>query len=705
MTKKGIFHTGLLLKKPMGKEVNIIKYGIREKLILSFLIPVIFVLILGISSYSKSSKGFISNYEQSSKSNIDMTAKYLEYGLNTIEETAFQYTMDKNFTNYISGYYIEDIMETIKINDSINTDLLVKSQLDEFIENIYIIPKNSVNMISSNKKSLKGFYDELLETDEGEMLKEKRVKSYYIGNHFYLDSTLGINTANYAFSLFQSFDTKQGCIIIDVDRKTINSILSNLNLGILSKVAIITPDGKELSVNRDKHGEVLETTNGDFQFSTLDFVKDSIASKEQSQSQYVNYKSEDYLYLYNKIGNSGIIITAIIPKSTIMAQANDIKMNTVILVILSCIVAITIGTLMSVSIGKETQNITKQLKKISKGNLTVDIATKRKDEFGIIAQTVKEMTDNIRSLIQKVTDVCGLVTHSANDVFDSSNTIASSNKEISSAIDDIGNGIEVQAQDSQDCLLQMDELSQKITNIYENITKIESVANESKEMINNAITSMEMLSKQSEATNEITKYVVNNVTELEEKSQAIGIIIQKIDEIADQTNLLSLNASIEAARAGEFGRGFAVVAAEIRKLADESRKSANDIKNMVQEINQHTNATVTTAKKAEDIVGKQEKIVNDTIGSFHNLNRGLEILIHNLSTIGQSMQNMEGARASTLNAMESISAVSEETLAASNTIYDTISGQEQTIHSLEKAADKLKDNAKELNTVINLFQI
>jgi methyl-accepting chemotaxis protein len=251
----------------------------------------------------------------------------------------------------------------------------------------------------------------------------------------------------------------------------------------------------------------------------------------------------------------------------------------------------------------------------------------------------------------------------------------------------------------------MDELSQRITNINERITEIGTVANSTKDMINGSISTMKELTKQSEATNDITKYVVTSVSELEVKSQMISSVIQAINEIADQTNLLSLNASIEAARAGEYGRGFAVVASEIRKLAEKSMESANDIKKMVAEIKQQTQETVSVVKKAEDIVGKQDDIVNASINSFNNMNGGLELLIQNLDTVGQSMKNMEGARESTLSAIESISAVSEETLAASNTIYDTISRQEETIISLEQASGKLKDNAQELNAAIKLFQI
>lgn len=704
MRKKGFRFTGLNHKKHNTENNRQVTYGIRQKLILSFLIPAAFIILLGYSSYSKASKGFIANYEQSSVSNIEMSAKYMEYGLKTVEETAYQYSTDTQLTNYISRVYSGDLVKTLSIIKDMDSQLFTKAKLDDFIKNIFIVTKSGTKIITGNNKNPDGFFDEFLKADEGKALSGKQ-NSYFVGAHPFLDSELGISEKDYAFSLVQGFNVKEGCVVIDIDNEEINTILSGLNLGKLSKVAILTDDGKEISLSRDKNGEITETDDSTGKFHTMDFVKDSVASGEKSSSSYVKYNSKEYLYLYSKIGDTGLTITAMIPKATIMAQANAIRKNTVILVLLSCAMAIIIGTLMSMSIGRATNYITKQLKRISEGDLTAQISMKRRDEFGMIASSVTETMNHIRKLVQKVNDVSNLVTESSLGVNEASKNLSASSREISRAIDDIGKGIGMQAQDSQDCLQQMDELSQRIENINESITEMGNVARGSKDMIGSSIFTMKELMKQSEATDEITKYVVSSVTELEAKSKMISGFIQAINEIADQTNLLSLNASIEAARAGDAGRGFAVVAEEIRKLAEKSMESANDIKKMVQEITGQTKETVTVVKKAEEIVGRQDSIVNATINSFNNMNSGLELLIQNLAAIGQSMENMEGARESTLNAIEGISAVSEETLAASDTIDETINGQEQTINSLDKASGKLQDNAQELNAAIKLFQI
>ncbi|MGB4660314.1 MAG: methyl-accepting chemotaxis protein, partial [Mobilitalea sp.] len=279
------------------------------------------------------------------------------------------------------------------------------------------------------------------------------------------------------------------------------------------------------------------------------------------------------------------------------------------------------------------------------------------------------------------------------------------NNQITTAVEEISGGIEGQALDSQSCLSQMDALSGKIAVVNANLICIQSLTDQMKNMISQGIGTMENLTKQSDATNQITKHVVDNVASLETKTKSIRDIIQTMNDIADQTNLLSLNASIEAARAGDAGRGFAVVATEIRKLANKSMNSANEVRTVLGEITKQTSDTVITAKEAENVVSLQNETVNHTIDAFHNINSGIETLIENLSVIGSNMQNMENARQGTLSAIENISAISEETLATSAGIENTVKEQFDSVSSLEEAAKELGENSKDLDNAINMFKI
>lgn len=148
----------------------------------------------------------------------------------------------------------------------------------------------------------------------------------------------------------------------------------------------------------------------------------------------------------------------------------------------------------------------------------------------------------------------------------------------------------------------MDNLSDKINLVSDNSDKIARIADDTSKIVESGMTSIQELKGNAESTVQITNQVIEEITKLKDSSKSIAHIIGAINEIAEQTNLLSLNASIEAARAGEAGRGFAVVADEIRKLAEQSVDSVNEIRKIVDDINAKTNDTVNIAKKAKDVV-------------------------------------------------------------------------------------------------------
>ena len=676
------------------------KLGIRKQLILGFLVPILCIIILGSISYLKASQGFITNYEEATRNTFDMAADYINFGLESAESISVQYTTETEVSNYVAGIYKAKSLELSKLFSSKKNEFTIKVTAERFIKNIHIITSDEeVRVLSSTNTNANGFFKELLNSSEGETLNTKSFRSYYVGNHPLVDEKLVIDPNSYAFSLIRGFATKTGCIVVDIDREAIISILSEIQLGENTLVALTTEDGRQLLID-DSAGK-----NGEFNFTDQDFYQDSLLANEMSGSKYINYKNTEFLYMYNKIDDTGLVLTALIPKANIMKQANEIRDLTIVIVVIACIIALGIATFISGSIGKCLKVINQKLKQISYGDLTVDIKINRKDEFSELVENITNMLFNMRNLIQNVADVSNLVSESAYGVKDSSKTIADTSYSIKAAIEEIGHGIASQANDSQDCLLQMDALSQKITTTSDNVNEIEAVSKEAKESILKGLVIMDELTNQSSKTNDITKYVVSNINALENKSKSIQKIIDVINEIASQTNLLALNASIEAARAGEAGKGFAVVADEIRKLAEGSIVAAYDIRKVVEDIKTQTIDTANSANEAKDIVNEQTSNVNDTIRTFNNMNVGIERLLSNLSEIDIHIKNMNSARESTLNAVESISAVSEETLAASNTVDETLNVQDNSVKGLEEASTILYGYATKLKEAINTFKI
>lgn len=315
------------------------------------------------------------------------------------------------------------------------------------------------------------------------------------------------------------------------------------------------------------------------------------------------------------------------------------------------------------------------------------------------------MISNVKSLIEQTKNISGMVDNSVETVAQNAQQLLDDTQKITVAIQEIEHGVVQQAEDSEDCLRQMDNLSDKINLVSDNSDKIARIADDTSKIVESGMTSIQELKGNAESTVQITNQVIEEITKLKDSSKSIAHIIGAINEIAEQTNLLSLNASIEAARAGEAGRGFAVVADEIRKLAEQSVDSVNEIRKIVDDINAKTNDTVNIAKKAEDVVEIQGESLQNAEHVFDKIQEQFTELISNLDEITNGIDTIADAKAQTIDAIQSISAVSQETAAASEEVTETANRQLQQVEALNEAAQNLNQNSSALANAIDLFKI
>jgi len=388
-----------------------------------------------------------------------------------------------------------------------------------------------------------------------------------------------------------------------------------------------------------------------------------------------------------------------------MKQAESVKKVTLTIVLISSIIAILIGTLIASGIGKTINKINRVLHMVSEGNLTTEIHVKRKDEFSILSRSINNMIDSMKYLITQITGVSSLVTSTATDVNTESEVLLKATEDISRVIYNIEQGVNQQAEDAQNCLLLMEKLAEEINMVGSNTTEMENISLSTKEVVGKGITILNDLNVKAKNTSEITLTVIDNIENLANQSSSIVKIVETIRDIAEQTNLLSLNASIEAARAGSAGKGFAVVADEIRKLAEQSATSVGHISLIIEDIQKQTTVTVSSAKQAEEIVDSQSSALKDTINVFDDINKHIENLNYKLNKITNGMYGIERAKDSTLESIESISATSEETAAASSELNITVQGQLNAVQGLNQSANGLNDSSIELKEAVSKFKV
>ena len=388
-----------------------------------------------------------------------------------------------------------------------------------------------------------------------------------------------------------------------------------------------------------------------------------------------------------------------------LKQAYEIRNLTIGITVVAIIIAFLIAIFLAYSIYKAIRSATVVLEKAAGGDLTGSVQMKRKDEFGILGNSINSMISNMKVLLNKVDQVSGLVQSSSDDVTRASGLLASSSDEICNAVSKIESGTSSQATEAENCLEQMALLSEKINTLTANTSAIESISNNTKTYASQGIEIIDKLSKRAKDTQDVTKAVIDGISKLNDESNMIENIVEVISSISVQTSLLSLNASIEAARAGDSGKGFAVVADEIRKLADESMQAVGKISDIITRINSQTVITVETARRAEQIVGAQQDALVTTVNLFNTINKYVEELVENLEDITSGIDQMSVTKDQTLSAIQSISDVSERSAASALQVSATIVNQMDAVKQLNNNAETLNNNSKDLLGAVTQFKL
>lgn len=379
--------------------------------------------------------------------------------------------------------------------------------------------------------------------------------------------------------------------------------------------------------------------------------------------------------------------------------------------LVSLIIAIAIAVIIAIFISNKTTKpliqVANKLKELSRneGDLTMRLPVESKDEIGQLSVAFNDMIANIQTLISEVRQTTNEVAASAEQLSASSqqNTIAT--QQVTEAIQTISIGTEKQGQMTEESSERIGELTTGIKRIAASSSTVSTSSLEMKKETEQGHTAINSSINQ-------MKTIEHTVKNAEEKTKALNVLTDEIGQISDvitgiaeQTNLLALNAAIEAARAGEAGKGFAVVADEVRKLAEESKNSAIKITELIQRIQVDTSETVEYMKAGTKDVNRGMVVVNQAGSAFEQILKAIEQVTAQIQEISSSSQTMLTGTEQVSTSFQQLADISRGSAANTQVIAASSEEQLASIEEIASSAQNLAEMSEKLQKTVGRFRV
>lgn len=472
-----------------------------------------------------------------------------------------------------------------------------------------------------------------------------------------------------------------------------------------SYVYIVKKDGTMLyHPTESKVGQPVENT----------VVKNVVSQMEAGkypEAEVVTYEfggANKYSAYYVTKDDSAVVVVCA-DESEIMAPIK--KACGISIVIMLCVstVFVIIGYFVTKRFVRPIEDAAESISKMADLDFTPDenvekLAT-RKDETGVIGNAVL-------LLCQELIKVVASIQESSNQLFDASKRLngdaketASTVEQVENAVSDIAAGATNQAEETQDTTENVVEMGNMIS---ETADEMENLKENSQQVGSSSVQAQQILSELIDVNNK-AKASIREISEQTNVTNESALKIQEatdiITSIAEETNLLSLNASIEAARAGEQGRGFAVVAAQIQKLAEQSSKSAQKIQEIIGMLIADSKKAVDTMQVVQENMDIQTQKMESTESMFEEVNVGIKAALDSMARIGGKIENLNIARERMIDGVQNLSAIAEENAASSEETSASVTQVSNIILDISDNANDLNRIAEKLEQETRMFKI
>ncbi|MDS0527558.1 methyl-accepting chemotaxis protein [Clostridium sp. SHJSY1] len=666
-----------------GKKMGKVSFNsIRTKLITSLVaICMIPLTIAGFSSYIKAKTTLNEKLKVTSEQTLseanDGLDKYFNGFISLIKMTSESHSI-VNFDNNINESFVEAELKSLKESNSDISNVFFGRTDGKY--NVYPDEK----MADDFKVTERPWYKEAMES-KGNVIVTLPFKN--------TQNKMVVSVAKTVIK-----DNKViGVVGMNISLSSFSEKVSKKKIGSSGYVYISDVDGKNM-ISHPK-AELIGTDEA----SKLP-IWNTIRSGDSGFTEYTYNGAKKFgAYTTNRI--TGWKLVASMNETELTDDTKPILTTTLLLTGVMGLVAIFLSVILSNGIAKNIRNLKEVFAKASKGDLTAHMNATTKDEFKDLAESFNYMVGNISNLMDSVKKSSREVLETSTNLASMSEEVTASVEEVSKAIGEVSTGATNQAQSTQKSAEEMSELSIRLDKMAVSSNEVDKLSVGTKELGSKGLTMIDTLIEKSNKTKLVTAEVNEIVQDMNESTKKINSISETISQITEQTNLLSLNASIESARAGDAGKGFAVVADEIRKLAEQSKHSTEEIKVIIANIQQKSDTAVNAIKFTNDVVNEQDLAVGETKEIFSDILKSIETVIDKVEEIKSSIIEIDSKKKNVAEEIEDISSISQETASATEEVTASTEEISSAMNNFTGFAESLQVLAEKLESEMQKFNI
>ncbi|MGB9662306.1 MAG: methyl-accepting chemotaxis protein [Moorellaceae bacterium] len=455
---------------------------------------------------------------------------------------------------------------------------------------------------------------------------------------------------------------------------------------------------------------IIEQAKSNPALTPLAAVISRMAKGEEGVAAYT-FQGQEKIIAYAPVKTTGWSIAVTAPKAEVLERAASLNRALLLVSLIIIILALILTFVMARSITAPIVNLARIVKRFGEYDFTFDEKDEavhylnRKDEIGQIANALASMQMNIQSLIKSLKTDAQTLAGNSETLSAASEEIASSSGEVAKAIQQVAAGASEQAGHLQEILGLIENITTSLEKVYTELGRVKANSEETSRLADTGKKELDTLIVSIRGVREAFKVVVERLAVLKGSVSQVEEILEVINGIAEQTNLLALNAAIEAARAGEAGRGFAVVADEVRKLAEQSRASSDKIRALLNNITSETNEVVTTSEEVTRQVAGQLENVEHTIKAFDDILDSVAAIAPMIEATYGEVDSTVKAKDVVLERVQSISAVSEETSASAEEISASAEELSASTQEIAANAQQVLEVAKRLEEQVARFKV